>query len=236
MPTPRDYDTDPDRYRLGMRVTAAHAAPGADLHTRIVRVLLAAGSVRVLDVGCGEGALAAAATGSPLQVLGLDAAATMTRVASRRGPVVRADVTQLPVADAAVDAVVAVNVLDHLEQPENGLCEARRVLRPGGLFVAAAISRADSPELAPFWRPAPTPFDAEDAAASVAAVFGSVQVEAWDAPLVTLPGRDAVRDYLRARLVGADEAEQLAAAVADRGPLPLPVTKRGALLLARRPS
>jgi hypothetical protein len=43
-----------------------------------------------------------------------------------------------------------------------------------------------------------------------------------------------VRDYLRARFVPPDEADRLADALAARGPLPLPVTKRGALLLARR--
>lgn len=31
-PTRRDYDSNPDRYRLGVEITAAHAVPGADLH------------------------------------------------------------------------------------------------------------------------------------------------------------------------------------------------------------
>jgi SAM-dependent methyltransferase len=148
----------------------------------------------------------------------------------------RAEVTALAVADAAVDAVVAVNVLDHLDRPEFGLREARRVLRHDGPFVAGTISRTDSPELAPIWRPAPTPFDTEDARGLVAATFGSVEIQAWDAPLITLPDRDAVRDFLLARFVPHDEAERLADALADRGPLPLPLTKRGTLVLARRTS
>jgi hypothetical protein len=68
----------------------------------------------------------------------------------------------------------------------------------------------------------------------VAEVFGSVTTDPWDAPLVTLPDRDAVRDYLRARFVAPNEAERLADALAERGPLPLRVTKRGTLVLARR--
>jgi SAM-dependent methyltransferase len=233
MATPRDYDTDPGRYRLGMRVTAAHCAPGMNLQARIVEHLVAAGATTVLDAGCGDGALAAAAS-SPLRVIGLDAADAMARAARAHGPVVRGDVTALPVADASVDAVVTVNVLYHLDQPTIALREARRVLRPGGLFVAGTVARSDSPELAPFWRAAPGTFDAEDAAGIVAGVFGAVTVDAWDAPLVTLPDRDAVRDYLRARFVPPDEAARLADAIAERGPLPLPVTKRGALLLSRR--
>jgi SAM-dependent methyltransferase len=233
MPTPRDYDADPERYRLGMRVTAAHLAPGVDLQARIVKHLMAAGATTVLDAGCGDGTLAAAATSSPLHVIGLDAAAPMVRAARAHGPVVRGDVTALPVADASVDAVVTVNVLDHLDRPVSALREARRVLRQGGLFVAGTVARSDSPELAPFWQATPGTFDTEEAADIVAGVFGALTVDAWDAPLVTLPDRDAVRDYLRARFVPPDEAGRLADAIAERGPLPLPVTKRGALLLAR---
>jgi SAM-dependent methyltransferase len=233
--TRRDYDTDPERYRLGVRLTATLIAPGADLHIRIVRVLLDAGAVRVLDVGCGDGALAAAAAGTSLRVVGVDAAGAMTGAAIQHGPVVRADAIALPVANATLDAVVAVNVLDHLERPALGLGEAHRVLRPNGLFIAGTISRVDSPELAPFWQPAPTPFDSEDAPQLVAATFGAAQTEPWDAQLITLPDRDAVRDFLRARLVPHAQAERLADALADRGPLPLPLTKRGALVLARRP-
>lgn len=219
---------------LGVRLTAAHTLPGADLHARIVRVLLEAGAVRVLDVGCGDGALAAAAAGSSLRVVSVDVAAAMAGAARRHGPVARADVVALSVADAAVDAVVTVNVLDHLDRPELGLREAHRVLRPEELFVAGTISRVDSPELAPFWQPAPTPFDSEDAPQLVAAAFGAAETEPWDAPLITLPDRDAVRDFLRARLVPHEQAELLADALADRGPLPLTLTKRGALVLARR--
>jgi SAM-dependent methyltransferase len=231
MPTPRDYDTDPERYRLGMRVTAAHLAPGVNLQTRIIEHLLAVGVTTVLDAGCGDGALAAAA--APLRVIGLDAAVPMAEAARTHGPVVRGDITALPMAGASVDAVVMVNVLDHLDRPGIALREARRVLSRSGLFVAGTVARSDSPELAPFWRPAPGTFDAEDAPAVVASVFGSVTTDAWDAPLITLPDRDSIRAYLRARLVPPDEAGRLAGAIAERGPLPLPVTKRGALVLAR---
>lgn len=234
MPTPRDYDTDPERYRLGMRLTAAHCAPGVNLQARILGHLAGAGATTVLDAGCGDGALAVAAAASPLHVIGLDAALPMVEAARVHGPVVRGDITALPVADASVDAVVMVNVLYHLHRPAIALREARRVLRRGGLFVAGTVARSDSPELAPFWRPVPGTFDAEDAAGVVAGVFGSVAIDAWDAPLLTLPDRDAVRDYLRARFVAPDEAGRLADAIAERGPLPLAVIKRGALLLTRR--
>jgi hypothetical protein len=64
----------------------------------------------------------------------------------------------------------------------------------------------------------------------VASVFGQVQVERWDAPLVRLPDRDAVRDYLIARFVGPEAA----ATAAERVETPVAITKRGALIYARR--
>ena len=96
----------------------------------------------------------------------------------------------------------------------------------GGIFVAATISRHDSPELAAEWRPQRSTFDAEDAPALAAEVFDRVEVEYWDAPLVTLPDAALIRDYLVARLVPRGRA----VAAADKLITPLTVTKRGVLL------
>ncbi|KAB2346619.1 class I SAM-dependent methyltransferase [Actinomadura rudentiformis] len=195
----------------------------------------------IVDIGCGEGALAAAlrAVGgpshrarppgpSPQRLVGVDASVTMLGAHPR--PVVLAEATRLPFAPGVFEAALAVNVLYHLDDPVSALREARRVLAPGGLFIASAIARDDSPELAEVWRRAPTPFDAEEAPGLVAAVFGTAEVERWDAALITLPDRDAVRDYLVARQVPRQAAIDAARQVRT----PLPVTKRGALILANR--
>lgn len=47
-----------------------------------------------------------------------------------------ADVQHLPFADASFDAVVAMWMLYHVTDLHGGLGEVRRVLRPGGTFVA----------------------------------------------------------------------------------------------------
>jgi SAM-dependent methyltransferase len=215
-----DYDRDPERFRTGQRVTARYAR--ADLYAEVAGRLQ--GHDPILDLGCGEGALAAAIPG----VIGLDRSPTM--LAAAPPPVVRGDAIALPIRDASIGAVACVNVLYHLREPARAIEEAHRVLRTGGLFAAATVARNDSPELAPVWRAERSSFDAEEAPEIVASVFGRVDVDAWDAPLVRLPDRDAVRDYLIARFVPRDDAARRAATV----PVPVDVTKRGCVVYARR--
>jgi SAM-dependent methyltransferase len=226
--TPLDYDANPERFRLATRVTRQHlTAPS--LYELLAEALAELEPRRILDIGCGEGALRAAlpARLAP-RTVGLDASATM--LGTHPPPVVRADATALPFAGGVFDVAVAVNVLDHLREPTLAIAEAHRVLAAGGTLVAATASRHDSPELAAVWRPPPSSFDAEGGPGLVASVFGQVEVERWDAPLVRLPDRDAVRDYLIARFVGPEDA----AAAAERVAIPVAITKRGALIYARR--
>ena len=59
-------------------------------------------------------------------------------VARDRGlAVVRADARRLPVRSAAVDLVVAFDVLEHIEEDQTVLADVRRILRPGGVLLVA---------------------------------------------------------------------------------------------------
>jgi SAM-dependent methyltransferase len=228
MALPRDYDVDPGRFRLGVRVTNSYLTSGEGLYARIAGLLGHTGARLIADIGCGEGALGAAARSPQLRIVGIDASPTM--LAAGPGPRVQADARRLPFASGSFDAAVTVNMLYHLDDPVAAIREAHRVLRPGGQFIATAISRHDSPELAAVWKPAASTFDAEEAPGIVASVFGAAETERWDAPLITLPDHDAVRDYLIARFVPPDQAERSAAKVST----PATITKRGAFIRARK--
>ncbi len=98
---------------------------------------------RVLDVGCGPGAGAAAlhARFPDAQIVALDLAVPMLRAAARHAgspPAfvrVAGDAQALPIADASVDLVHSSLCLQWCEDPGLALAEFRRVLRPGGLLL-----------------------------------------------------------------------------------------------------
>ena len=226
-----DYDDEPWRHRLGIRVARQYAS--VSLHERVVGMLLDLGVELVLDVGCADGVLHAALSASGSQptgprLIGVDRSRTTLRTHPR--PVVCADARRLPFADGVADAVTAINVLYHLDDPRPAIIQAHRVLRPGGHLLAATVARDDSPELAAYWPRPVTAFDAEDAPGLLKQAFDTVVVHAWDAPLVTLPDPAAVRDYLLAR----QAPPETAAAAASEVSTPLTITKRGALLHATR--
>jgi SAM-dependent methyltransferase len=228
MALPRDYDVNPARFRLGARVTDSYLTSGESLYAHIAGMLADAGSRLIADIGCGEGALTAAARSPRTRITGIDASLAM--LAACPDPRVQADARRLPFASGSFDAAVTVNMLYHLHDPAEAIREAHRILRPGGQFIATAISRHDSPELAAIWKPSPSTFDAEDAPAIVASIFGAAQVEHWDAPLITLPDHDAVRDYLIARFVPPGDAATMAATITT----PVTITKRGAFIHATK--
>jgi len=224
---PPDHDVDPERFRAGREVVERYGTAG-DVHEIVARRVAGEHLHPVLDVGCGDGALAEHV--DPPSWIGLDASASLLAACPR--PSVRADAGALPVADASVGAVAALWMLYHLDDPSIAVREAHRVLRPGGLFATSTSRRDDSPELVDLLGTGiePSSFDAEEAPDLVAAVFGAVEVESWDGPYVHLPDHDAVRAYLRGRSIGGDEARE----AADRATVPFDVTKRGVLVWARK--
>jgi len=103
-----------------------------DLHRR-------SGGGRMLDLGCGTGFLIRLARDLFDEIHGVDVTpAMLERVDTSSGNVVlhHAAAEKLPLGDAEFDLVTAYSFLHHLEDYRGALREARRVLRPGGLFYA----------------------------------------------------------------------------------------------------
>ena len=60
MTTPFDYDSDPERFRLAVRVTRQHLLAARSLYDQLAEMLVGIDARHILDIGCGEGALRAA--------------------------------------------------------------------------------------------------------------------------------------------------------------------------------
>ncbi len=99
----------------------------------------------VLDVGGGPGAYARWLTGLGYEVHLVDPVALHVELAAgAAASAVVGDARELPFPVAAADAVLLLGPLYHLQERADrvrALAEARRVLKPGGLLAAAAISR-----------------------------------------------------------------------------------------------
>jgi SAM-dependent methyltransferase len=103
--------------------------------------------VRVAELGCGEGLLAAALVrvaarrGVLLSYTGSDVSDAAVRVAQRVAPgrylVGDAQLVASQLEGGSADVVICKNLLHHLPRPQTFLAEVPRVLAPGGRFVAA---------------------------------------------------------------------------------------------------
>jgi SAM-dependent methyltransferase len=115
------------------------------------------GGQRVLDVGCGPGALTAELVQrvGPGAVSAVDPSESFLAAARDRNPGVdvrQASAEHLPFEDDAFDATLAQLVVQFLADPGAGLGEMKRVTRAGGVVVACVWDhRGGRGPLSPFW-------------------------------------------------------------------------------------
>jgi SAM-dependent methyltransferase len=123
----------------------------------LIRPHLKAGS-RLLEIGCGAGNLLLQATVAGSYPVALDLSMqALTFVRSRLeeartsldAPIgfacTQAVGESLPLADGSFDCVLLSEVIEHLEKPQISICEAMRVLCPGGRLLIT------TPNYRSFW-------------------------------------------------------------------------------------
>lgn len=208
---PPDYDADPGR-------RAAWAAP-LDVHDMVGPEL----EGPTLDVGCGEGRLAARMR-PDVDWYGVDSSEAQLRSCPYR-PVVRADMRALPFRSGSFAEVAHLWCLYHLADPVAAVEEARRVLRVGGRYYASTAARDNDHEIMREGYPA-SPFDAEEAAEIVGQIFDEIEARPWDGRFFPLQTREEIRAYCRHNFIPPERA--------DQAEVPLWLTKRGVLVCATK--
>jgi ubiquinone/menaquinone biosynthesis C-methylase UbiE len=102
---------------------------------------------RVLDAACGTGYGSRLMAGAgALRVTSIDVSPQAALAARRSGDLrflnfVRADATRLPLPDGAVDLYACFETIEHVEDDEALLLEARRVLAPEGRLLCSTPNR-----------------------------------------------------------------------------------------------
>ncbi len=170
---------DPDRYARVARFVA-------DLGMPVVDLLAPKPGERILDLGCGDGALTQKLAAMGVQVVGVDASAEQIAAAQRLGLDARVADAQDLRLPPAFDAVFSNAALHWMKNPDAVIVGVARALRPGGRFVAemggagnvaacraaltAAIARRgiDPAPLNPWYFPTPEEYAGKLAAAGFA--------------------------------------------------------------------
>lgn len=166
--------------------------------------------MRVLDAGCGEGYGTNMLCDSAASVTGVDLEDPVVRRAAAvypRAHFETANLVALPFPAGSFDAVVSLQVIEHLHSAAEFLAECARVLVPGGLLVISTPNRLTfSPDGVrnPFHTFEYAP---EDLRATLAFRFGSVELYGtFHGPRIAAIERLA-REPLPERLIRTSPAE-----------------------------
>jgi SAM-dependent methyltransferase len=163
---------------------------------------------RVLDVGCGPGALTAELVkrAGAASVSAVEPSASFAAAVRERLPGVevrRSAAERLPFPDGTFDAALAQLVVHFMADPVQGLGEMRRVTRPGGTVAACVWDHAGGRgPVAAFWtaaRELDPAADDESGLAGVreghlASLFGQAGLERTSATALTVRIRHASFD------------------------------------------
>jgi SAM-dependent methyltransferase len=186
---------------------------------------------RVLDAGCGSGDWASLVAAP--EIVCVDQSEAAVEAARARGfKALRANIEALPFESDSFDLVMCNWVLYHLSDPDLGVSELARVLRPGGRFVGGYTLPGHLDELWSVVGRSPTTdpsdaFDGNNGAVYLAPHF--TRVERRDTSGEVLwETRGALQTYLHAyrELIGELQAP------AD--PYPFRATRRNCVFVAQK--
>lgn len=110
---------------------------------REVRALAKGGTLRMIDIGCGNGVVASLLAKEGHNVTAIDVSPDGIEIARSAFPGVRFEVCSvyddrvLEITGGAIECIVSLEVVEHLFYPKKLLDQSYRILRPGGHLVVS---------------------------------------------------------------------------------------------------
>ncbi|MCF8110071.1 MAG: metalloregulator ArsR/SmtB family transcription factor [Desulfobacteraceae bacterium] len=108
-----------------------------------------------VDLGCGTGELLGVMKNHAAKVIGVDSSPRMIEEARKRFSsghgesmeIRLGELEHLPMGDKEADLAVISLVLQYLDDPQKGISEVERILKPGGQFILAELDRHENEHL-----------------------------------------------------------------------------------------
>jgi SAM-dependent methyltransferase len=119
---------DPDAYARNARFVSDLGAP-------VLELLAARAGERILDLGCGDGALTLKLADMGCDVVGVDSSAPQVEACRRLGLDARVADGERLSFDAEFDAVFSNAAIHWMRPPDDVISGVWRAIRPGGRFV-----------------------------------------------------------------------------------------------------
>lgn len=113
------------------------------MHTALIKTLKLRAGMHIVDVGSGNGWVSQTLQGRNITVTSVDLSrSNIRRIRETYGTEgIIAVAGSLPVCDKSVDAVIASEVIEHLNDPQQAIREFIRIVKPGGRVVISTPYR-----------------------------------------------------------------------------------------------
>lgn len=103
-------------------------------YQQVIR-LIPSGNQRILDIGCGDGVLLSLIGHGRLYGVDLDQSSLDYAATKVKAKFLKVPAELLPFKSGFFDVVIATEIIEHLDQPEKLLAEAKRVLKRSGRLI-----------------------------------------------------------------------------------------------------
>ncbi|MGB3713923.1 MAG: class I SAM-dependent methyltransferase [Candidatus Promineifilaceae bacterium] len=138
-----------DNLQIRILTHERYSQPKVDFHKWVLDHISWTGRETVLDVGCGSAMYAEPVIQRCHRYIPADLSFGMLKgLAAPLLDRVNLDATSIPMGGGAVEVVLANHMLYHVPELDEAVREIHRVLKPGGVLIAATNSDDYMPELA----------------------------------------------------------------------------------------